>query len=278
MTTLGERNKTINELQSGFQKYKSGSQSEIANLRRENQEMHAALDERGERLNDLQREFKQYKGSSEEELASLRKTMQKVQDLQRELVESRKDYESQEMKHTESSKAFANKVQSLIEELRQQNESHRSALDTIQARHKSELEGLSSEYERAREASHQNHLDELRDHERELRLQFEKREQDLTAKIGDMGTRYEAISARARRDNDELIALRTDVHDKNSKIGELKLRLDEANKRENQMRSDINKMISEGEERERKLRDARNCNDSLREELKVNYHVKSSLQ
>jgi len=276
MRTIEERDRTITALQRNLQEHERDSQAEIAILKQEKQEILGSSNERRNKLNNLQRDFEEYKTGSDVELARL---MQTVEDLRKQLDGSRKDSELQKMTHNETSQAHADEVRSLREILRKQ----RSELDTIHDRHKSELEGLKSK-----------HACEVRDRERELRLQLEKRIRDLTAMVSGLDvectkglqtisgqvtrleTRYESIAARARRYNQELAALRTSAHEKDSLIDQLNLRLDDATKLEIQMRNIIKEMTTEGEERERELRDAKNCNDFLRNQLKVNHQLKNS--
>jgi len=228
-------------------------------------------------LDNLQREFEEYKSSSDLELARLRQT---VEDLQKELDRSRKDSELEKTNHSRMSQAHANELRSLRESLRNQ----RSEADTIHDQHKSELERLKSK-----------HAKEVLDRERELRLHLEKRIGDLTAMVSGLDaecnkglqtifgnvtrleTRHEDISARVRRYSEDLAALRVGAHARDSLIDDLKLRLDEATRLEIQMRNSIKEMTAVGEERERELRDVKKCNDFLRNELKVNHHLKSCL-
>ena len=247
----------------------------------------------------LEHQLAESKRSCQEELARLRESNQdtlekrdeRIDNLQNQLDESTLSREAEEAKNLKKSRADADEVQSLREDLRKHKESHVSEVNRIEARHKA-----TSDHQKA--TLDEDHTRELNRRERDVGLQLERKIDGflevlgksffefeaacpsnlgaIAGKVTQLEIRHMDLSAKLKKYNDERPILRTTIHDRDATIEDFRLQLQEANRRENHIRKEKyeldTKWLStraEGEERERELRDAKKCIESLRKELKV---------
>jgi len=236
------------------------------------------VEERNGTINFLENQLAESKRSCQEELARLRESHQdtlkrrdeRIADLQNQLEES---------------------TRIRLAELREQKESHASEVNRIEARHKATLEHQKARLDK-------DHTTELKCRERDVGLQFERKVncfleglgkrffefeatcrsnlEAIAGKVTQLELRHMDLSAKSKKYNDECTILWTTIYDRDAAIEDCLLQLEEANQRENEMRKqkyELNTKWSstraEGEERERELRDATKCIESLRQDLKV---------
>lgn len=275
--------------------------AQLASLRKIHSETLRAVDEGNGRIDSLEIQLAESKRSCQDELARLgeshQNTLEKRDDriggLQNQLDESTRAGQVEEVKTLEKSRAHADEVQSLRGELTKQKESHVSEVNRIETRNKAMLDDQKRRLD-------DDHTVELKRRERYVGLQVERKVNSFLEILGKNFSEFDAacpsnleaiagkvtqlrlrqmdLEAKLKKYNDERTILRTTIRDRDAAIEDLRLSLEEANHRENVVgkeKHELNKKWlstrAEGEERERELRDAKKCIDSLRKELKVRY-------
>ena len=243
------------------------------------------VEERNGRIDFVENQLAESKRSCQEELARLREshqdTLEKrdetIDDLQNQLDESTRSRQAEEAKNLKKSRADADEVQSLREELRKRKESHVSEVNRIEARHKA-----TSDHQKT--ALDEYHTGELKRRERDVGLQLEKKINGflevlgksffefeaacisnlgaIAGKVTQLEVRHMDLSAKLKKYNDECPILRTTIHDRDAAIEDFRLQLEEAKRRETDIRKEKDELNTkwlstraEGEERERELRE-----------------------
>jgi len=257
------------------------------------------VEERNERIEFLKNQLTESERSRQEELERLRKSHQdtlekrdeRIDDLQHRLDESTRARLAEDAKNVKNSRSHADEVQLLREELRKQKESHISEVNRIEARHKATLDNQKARLD-------ENHTGELKRRERDVGLQLERKVNGflevlgkrffefetacpsnlraIAGKVTQLELRHMDLLEKLKKYDDECTILRTTINGRDAAIEDFRLRLEEANQQENDIRKEKRELNTkwlstrdEGEERERELRDAKKCIESLRKELKV---------
>jgi len=249
------------------------------------------VEERNGRIDFLENQLVESQRRCQEELAhsqesyqgSLDKREQKIHSLQNQLDESSQASVAEEAKNLIKFRAHADEIQSLQDELSKQKANHVSEVDRIEARHKETLVRLDEDRIRELEGRERNVGLQIQRNVNGFLvvlgkkfLEFEAALGAISDKVTQLQLRHVSLSAKLKNCKKDCTILRTTIQDKDSAIEVLRLRLEEATRRENDVRKEKSglstkwlSMRDEGEERERELKDANKCIEALRKELKV---------
>jgi chromosome segregation ATPase len=240
--------------------------------------------ERNDEIAGLKEKVDQTRRNGKAELARLEQahqvTLSRFNTLVSTLQGELESYRTKEIENEKASESLATEALASQKKL----EGYVSELAEIKAQNQSKLDEVKLEYGRQITNLKDKQASQLRTREENLALQIEKRAKQVTefmgttlsevtvvlekvsGKVTDLGTKQRIIVQKLSRSEDQLTTLWTMLRNRDSEIQDLRSRLKEGNKRENQTRIELSSTRAEGEKRNTEWK--KRC-DSLTKELKV---------